>query len=258
MIENIRRRFFWGYKDEERGMVWIGWNKVLSPFEKGGLGIGSIRAKNLALLGKWWWRFNSDSDALWCNFIKCLYEEDGGLLSATWKGIKKGVWSSIVNTGKHLCWHASYDRLPYLVNLDNHGIDVDSFLCPLCQDQTETCIHILFGCHRVRLIWLNIFSLWGTITMFEILSSSLVSGMNKSLLKVFRGVCFVVMWSIWNWRNCYVHERIEKRHIILQEDIFANNQSLALFGCHIDALIEPLIGLLGQLTQLILASADCF
>ncbi|GJR99661.1 cysteine-rich receptor-like protein kinase [Tanacetum coccineum] len=64
--------------------------------------------------------------------------------------------------------------------------------------------------------------------MFEILSTSLFSGGNKSLLKVFRGVCFMAMWSIWNWRNRYVHERNEKRHIILHEDIFAKIQSLSL------------------------------
>ena len=49
MLENIRRHFFWGYKDEERGTGWIGWNKVLSPFEKGGLGIGSIQEKKILL-----------------------------------------------------------------------------------------------------------------------------------------------------------------------------------------------------------------
>ncbi|GJR31005.1 hypothetical protein Tco_1107237, partial [Tanacetum coccineum] len=51
--------------------------EFLSLFKKGGLGTGNIRAKNHALLGKWWWRFNSESDVLWCKFIKCLCGEDG-------------------------------------------------------------------------------------------------------------------------------------------------------------------------------------
>ncbi|GKD05596.1 putative RNA-directed DNA polymerase, eukaryota, reverse transcriptase zinc-binding domain protein, partial [Tanacetum coccineum] len=51
LLEKIRRGFFWGFKEDERGMSWFNWKTVLSPFNKGGLGIGSIRAKNLAFLG---------------------------------------------------------------------------------------------------------------------------------------------------------------------------------------------------------------
>ncbi|GJZ57185.1 reverse transcriptase domain-containing protein, partial [Tanacetum coccineum] len=42
---------FQSFKEDERGMSWFNWKTVLSPFNKGGLGIGSIRAKNLVLLG---------------------------------------------------------------------------------------------------------------------------------------------------------------------------------------------------------------
>ena len=97
-----------------------------------------------------------------------------------------------------------------------------------------------------------IFCWWGikpppTITMPEMLSTSFVGGRRKSFIKVFIVVCFVAMWSIWSWKNHYVHERIDKRHVILYEDVFAKIQSLALLWIS-NALIETLIWFHGSLT----------
>ena len=39
--------------------VWIAWEKTLVAKDKGGLGIGSLKAQNISLMGKWWWRFKS-------------------------------------------------------------------------------------------------------------------------------------------------------------------------------------------------------
>ncbi|GKB12412.1 hypothetical protein Tco_0846335 [Tanacetum coccineum] len=80
LLEKIRRIFFWGFKEDERGMLWFNWKTVLSPFNKGGLGIGSIRAKNLALLGKWRWRFHVEKNALWNKAIGGFCPQLGGLL----------------------------------------------------------------------------------------------------------------------------------------------------------------------------------
>ncbi|GKA47535.1 TRAF-type zinc finger domain-containing protein 1-like protein [Tanacetum coccineum] len=99
LLEKTRRRFFWGFKEDERGMSWFNWKTVLSPFNKGGLGIGSIRAKNLALLGKWWWRFHVEKDALWNKAIGEIYGRDGGLSTPNGLGIKKGVWDKISSIG---------------------------------------------------------------------------------------------------------------------------------------------------------------
>ncbi|GKE69882.1 reverse transcriptase domain, reverse transcriptase zinc-binding domain protein, partial [Tanacetum coccineum] len=44
-----------------------------------GLNIGSLRAKNLALLGKWWWRFKKECGCLWVRVIKSIHGDSGGL-----------------------------------------------------------------------------------------------------------------------------------------------------------------------------------
>lgn len=82
MLEKIRCRFFWGIKDGTRGIAWGSWNKVCSSLDYGGLGVGSIRAMNLSLLGKWKWRFLIEKNALWRKVICALHGEDGGFQSA--------------------------------------------------------------------------------------------------------------------------------------------------------------------------------
>ncbi|KAJ9558564.1 hypothetical protein OSB04_013178 [Centaurea solstitialis] len=60
LLEGNRRKFFWGSTNENRKTAWVAWDKILSTRKKGGLGIGSLRAQNLALIAKWWWRFKTE------------------------------------------------------------------------------------------------------------------------------------------------------------------------------------------------------
>ncbi|GKD67130.1 putative RNA-directed DNA polymerase, partial [Tanacetum coccineum] len=62
-LEKIRKKIFWG--GEGKNLSWVKWDSVLTSFGEGGLNIGSLRAKNLALLGKWWWRFRREGGSLW-------------------------------------------------------------------------------------------------------------------------------------------------------------------------------------------------
>lgn len=59
-------------------MAWIAWDKVLSKSEFGGLNIGSLKAQNLALLVKWWWRFKSDKKELWKDVVISIHGSNGG------------------------------------------------------------------------------------------------------------------------------------------------------------------------------------
>ena len=49
-----------GRSSDKNKVSWIAWDKVLFKADDGGLDIGSVKAQNLALLWKWWWRFKSD------------------------------------------------------------------------------------------------------------------------------------------------------------------------------------------------------
>lgn len=51
---------------------WVAWEKVIDGVEVGGLGVGSIKAKIRALLGRWWWKFKIEKNALWVKVIQAL------------------------------------------------------------------------------------------------------------------------------------------------------------------------------------------
>ncbi|PWA94934.1 ribonuclease H protein [Artemisia annua] len=55
----------------------------------GGLGVGSIRSKNLSLLGKWRWRFLVEKEAIWKKVISKFHGVDGGFSNTAGTGLKK-------------------------------------------------------------------------------------------------------------------------------------------------------------------------
>lgn len=83
-------------------MNWIAWDKALANLQDGGLSIGSLKAHNLALLGKWWWRFKENKQELWKCVVKSIYGIDGGLDAPSSARRKGWCWGSIVNITKKL------------------------------------------------------------------------------------------------------------------------------------------------------------
>ncbi|GJR97831.1 RNA-directed DNA polymerase, eukaryota, reverse transcriptase zinc-binding domain protein [Tanacetum coccineum] len=75
----------------------------MSKFEIGGLNIGSLKASNLGLLGKWWWRFKVEGNSLWARVIKSIYGDDGGLRDGGDRVVNsRGTWSSIIKVAKEI------------------------------------------------------------------------------------------------------------------------------------------------------------
>jgi len=89
-LERIRRKFFWGCDNRNNKISWVAWDRILSDRKKGGLAVGSLRALNLAMLGKWWWRDRTESSSIWrltvhhCNETHCRNGSNRGI----WGGIK--------------------------------------------------------------------------------------------------------------------------------------------------------------------------
>ena len=95
-LESIRRNFFWGGSVDGNKMSWIAWDKVLSPRDRGGLGIGSLTSCNQAMLAKWWWRFRNENHALWRKVICSIYGPSGCLDDNSPIRSNSGVWYHIV------------------------------------------------------------------------------------------------------------------------------------------------------------------
>lgn len=69
-ITQIQRRFLWGGNEDCRKICWVKWEVVCRAREDGGLGIRNIKSFNLALLGKWRWRFFTEKESLWSSILR--------------------------------------------------------------------------------------------------------------------------------------------------------------------------------------------
>ena len=77
-------------------ITWVAWDKTINSLDNGGLGIGSLRTHNLALLAKWWWRFKTEEDLLWKKVVTAIHGPSGKLGESS----KVGVWARIANLNK--------------------------------------------------------------------------------------------------------------------------------------------------------------
>ncbi|KAJ9555157.1 hypothetical protein OSB04_009771 [Centaurea solstitialis] len=98
-LEGMRRKFLWGGTTETKKICWTSWDKVVREKQSGGLGIGSLRALNLALLLKWRWREKTEPNATWNKVVKCCY---GRARSGSASNYNRGVWNSILGVEKEL------------------------------------------------------------------------------------------------------------------------------------------------------------
>ena len=72
-IERLQRDFLWsGVREGKRDHL-VSWDVVCNPKAKGGLGFGKISLRNLALLGKWLWRYLREGSTLWHQVILSIY-----------------------------------------------------------------------------------------------------------------------------------------------------------------------------------------
>ncbi|GJR52184.1 RNA-directed DNA polymerase, eukaryota [Tanacetum coccineum] len=71
-------KFLWCGNSENKKIHWVSWNQSMAKIKSGGLGFRSLKAYNLALLAKWWWRVRIDRDSLWASVIDDIYGNLGG------------------------------------------------------------------------------------------------------------------------------------------------------------------------------------
>ncbi|RVW17671.1 Transposon TX1 uncharacterized 149 kDa protein [Vitis vinifera] len=72
-IERLQRDFLWSGVGEGKRDHLVRWDVVCKPKTIGGLGLGNISWRNLALLGKWLWRYPREGLALWHQVILSIY-----------------------------------------------------------------------------------------------------------------------------------------------------------------------------------------
>ena len=93
-------------------------------------------------------------------------------------------------------WRALKGRLSVRVELDKRGIDLDSVLCPCCNNIVETCTHSLVTCDLATSVWENIFNWWkvGCVNAFSI-DEFFISNGGVDVPIVLSCVWQVVIWT---------------------------------------------------------------
>lgn len=91
-----------GGTSDINNIPWIAWDKVIAPLNNGGLNIGNLNVSNQSMLAKWWWRFITENNSLWCNVIKSIHGPHGGLHDASSIRCKAGPWYQIAKLNGEL------------------------------------------------------------------------------------------------------------------------------------------------------------
>ncbi|KAI3721405.1 hypothetical protein L2E82_32415 [Cichorium intybus] len=123
-IERIRRHFLWSGGEDNKKIHWVSWDMVAKAKVHGGLGVGSLRSLNLALLAKWWWRLKVEKQNLWAVCIKAIHNVKGGDGSPIAKKRNLGILGNGQDT---LFWKdrwcgpvAFKDRFPKLYGIESN------------------------------------------------------------------------------------------------------------------------------------------
>ncbi|GKC35358.1 hypothetical protein Tco_1047742, partial [Tanacetum coccineum] len=227
--------------------------RVRSRFDLGGLGVGSIKAKNMSLLGKWWWRFRCEKHVLWCKVIVAIHGADGGL--STWMGacLKRNVWDGIISCGSAIDDFGISFRNSFRPKIGNGeailfwkdewyevGLRLmDKFPRLYALEVDQNC----FLNTRWRLVdgnWCICWN-WRAPVLTKIddrgidipsvlcpLCEDVPESLDHILVACPKAFFFITMWDVWTWRNKIVHSKVEDKLVVIGEDIFALIQSNAL------------------------------
>nr|GEU59798.1 hypothetical protein [Tanacetum cinerariifolium] len=167
-----------------------------------------LRAKNLSLLGKWMSRFHTEDTTLWRKVIKEIHGPDGGFVHMAHRGTRIGLWSEIVK------------NIEYIKNLE---IPLDNLIVRKITSGEKTRFWKDKWCssgHTIMDLYPRLFVLennkdrrvcdrwrlnngvWNAdILLNRIAFPARSQGADRALY----GACYVLLWSIWRWRNKLLH-----------------------------------------------------
>ena len=104
-------------------------------------------------------------------------------------------------------WRFFLDKLPHRYNLSSRGLNIQSIVCPICNDHVEHLDHVFFSCDVASNVW-RLIHIWSGSKIPIVNSSSdwvswFVSWHSSQEIKnrvyvIFATTC----WILWCFRNC--------------------------------------------------------
>nr|GFB17102.1 RNA-directed DNA polymerase, eukaryota [Tanacetum cinerariifolium] len=118
------------------------------------------------------------------------------------------------------------DGLPTRLNISRRGIDIEPILCPMCGKTVESTSHIFCTCKIYSEILRKI-SRWWDIDYMEVSSYEewldWILNMRFSIKhkQLFEGVCYVLWWHVWSFRNkCIFGSQLLSKALIFDDVVF--------------------------------------
>lgn len=95
-LQKLLTRFWWGAKDSEKKIHWIGWKKLAQPKKGGGMGFREFDCFNQALLAKQEWRILQKPNSLMARVLKARYFRAEEFFKAKLGSNPSFVWRSVL------------------------------------------------------------------------------------------------------------------------------------------------------------------
>jgi hypothetical protein len=95
-LSSVSARFWWGDKEDQRKVHWIGWERMCKSKKNGGLGFRDFESFNHAFLAKQGWHLLTEPESLCARVLKARYYRENDFLSATCPKRASYTWRSIV------------------------------------------------------------------------------------------------------------------------------------------------------------------
>jgi hypothetical protein len=95
-LSSVSANFWWGDKDGQRKVHWIGWDRMCKNKKQGGMGYRDYESFNQAFLAKQGWRLLTDPDSLCARVLKARYFKNSDFLSASCPNRASTTWRGII------------------------------------------------------------------------------------------------------------------------------------------------------------------
>lgn len=147
--------------------------------------------------------------------------------------VSKFIWNPLVPRKVNVClWRMYLDHLPSRENLTKRGVILNSLSCLFCSSDMENLEHCLFNCPKIKPIWLKCWSWWHVcpsplLCVHDITEGKWAPHGSNHMNKIFQGVCYVLFWSLWKWRNKILHAPSQEIEKATNDDIFPSVQNLS-------------------------------
>ena len=94
-LTRMVRNFYWGLADGKRKVHWKGWDHLLQPKDRGGVGFRDFRMFNQALLARQAWRLLTKPESMCAQVLKAKYYPYGKLEDTVFTGNASSSWQAI-------------------------------------------------------------------------------------------------------------------------------------------------------------------